>query len=119
MANRFEKVRVQRLKRRARVRHKITGTEQRPRLSVFRSAKHVYAQVVNDTTGHTIASVNSFEKGSDKRADKEACAELGKKLASLCKEKKVESVVFDKGAFTYHGRIKAFADGAREGGLSF
>lgn len=119
MANRFEKVAIQRKKRRMRVRNKVNGTSERPRLSVFRSAKHVYAQVVDDVTGNTLVSVHTFKKGKAERADIEVCAELGKQLAGKCKEKKIEAVVFDKGRFNFHGRVKALADGAREGGLKF
>jgi large subunit ribosomal protein L18 len=110
---------VQRAKRKGRIRKKISGTTERPRLSVFRSARHIYAQVIDDTTGNTLASVHSFAKGKAERADKEACGELGKKLAATCKGKSINAVVFDKNGYAYHGRVKAFADGAREGGLQF
>ena len=106
-----------RLKRKSRVRGKISGTADRPRLSVFRSAKHLYAQVIDDEQGKTLASVGSY--GSDARANVAACSELGKKLAEKCKTLNISSVVFDKNGFKYHGRLKSFADGAREGGLSF
>ena len=108
-----------RLRRKKRVRKKIYGTTERPRLSVFRSASHLYAQVIDDTTGRTLASVSSFEKGSHKRANVGVCTELGKTLAERCTAKDINTVVFDKNGFTYHGRVKALADGAREGGLSF
>lgn len=109
-----------RLKRKARTRKKISGTEEMPRLSIHRSARHVYAQVINDVKGVTIASISSFDnKGNTGRANKEKCAELGKKLAAVCKEKNVEKVVFDKNGYMYHGRLQAFADGAREAGLKF
>jgi large subunit ribosomal protein L18 len=108
-----------RAKRKRRIRKKITGSLERPRLSLFRSDRHVYAQVIDDTVGNTIASVHSFSKGEGKRASIEVCKELGKKLAERCKEKKVAQVVFDKNGYSYHGRIKAFAEGAREGGLQF
>lgn len=118
MANSNKKFQL-RLKRKKRIRRKISGTSERPRLSIFRSARHVYAQVINDETGVTLASVNSFKKGSSDRANKEACTELGKKLAELCKSKNIESVVFDKNGYAFHGRVEAFASGAREGGLNF
>jgi len=108
-----------RLRRKQRGRKKITGTAARPRLSVFRSDRHIYAQVIDDSTGHTLASVSSFEKGQHRRASKEVCTELGKSLAERCKAKNVEAVVFDKNGFTYHGRVKALAEGARQGGLQF
>lgn len=107
-----------RLKRKLRIRKKITGSAERPRLSVFKSTKHIYAQVIDDDSGRTLVSVGSF---SDKasRCDVDKCSELGKLLAAKCAESKVTSVVFDKNGYAYHGRIKAFADGAREGGLRF
>ncbi len=110
---------VLRQRRKLRIRKKISGTAERPRLSVFRSDRHIYAQVVDDVKGATLASVSSFEKGNHRRADKEVCAELGKALAERCKAKNIAAVVFDKNGFTYHGRVKALADGAREGGLRF
>jgi len=111
----------QRLKerRKKRIRGKITGTKERPRLSLFRSARHVYAQVVDDVKGHTLVSVSSFEKGQTQRANKEHCAELGKLIAKRCQEADIKQIVFDKNGNKYHGRVKAFADGAREGGLDF
>lgn len=108
-----------RLKRKKRIRKKVEGTEARPRLSVYRSAKHIYAQVIDDESGKTLASVNSFNKGAAGRAGIDTCSELGKKLAEVCKSKNIGSVVFDKNGYAYHGRVKALADGAREGGLEF
>ena len=108
-----------RLRRKKRIRKKISGTAERPRLSIFRSASHVYAQVIDDLSGNTLAFVSSFEKGNHRRANKEVCTELGKTLAERCKAKNVDTVVFDKNGFSYHGRVAAFADGAREGGLKF
>jgi len=110
-----------RQKRKKRIRKKISGTAERPRLSVFRSARHVYAQVIDDVAGKTLVAAASFEKGQDKskNANIEACSELGKLIASRCKEKKISTIVFDKNGQRYHGRVKALADGAREGGLLF
>lgn len=108
-----------RAKRKMRIRKKIYGTNERPRLSLFRSTKHVYAQVIDDVTGKTLASVHSFKKGASKNANKEVCTELGKELAKRCQEKKITAIVFDKNGYAYHGRIKAFAEGVREGGLKF
>ncbi len=108
-----------RLKRKKRIRKKVEGTGERPRLSVYRSAKHIYAQVIDDESGKTLASVNTFNKGAAGRADVSKCSDLGKKLAELCKSKNIGSVVFDKNGYAYHGRVKALADGAREGGLNF
>ncbi len=110
---------AQREKRKTRIRKKIFGTAERPRLSVFRSAKHVYAQVIDDSKGVTLAYVHSFKKGSEERANKAVCSDLGKKLAEACKTKNITKVVFDKNGYAYHGRIQALAEGAREGGLDF
>ena len=106
-------------RRKKRVRLKVSGTTERPRMSVFRSTKHVYVQVIDDLTGKTIVSASSFEKDYKKTANKEVCFEIGKRIAERCKQNKVEKIVFDKNGNQYHGRVKALADGAREGGLSF
>lgn len=100
-------------------RKKISGTTERPRLSVFRSDRHIYAQVIDDSAGATLVSVSSFEKGNHRRASTNVCSDLGKTLAERCKAKNINAVVFDKNGFTYHGRVKALAEGAREGGLQF
>ena len=110
---------VLRTRRKMRGRKKISGTTERPRLSVFRSDRHIYAQVIDDAVGATLVSVSSFEKGNHRRANASVCADLGKTLAERCKAKNISAVVFDKGGFTYHGRVKALAEGAREGGLQF
>ena len=107
-----------RLRRKKRIRNKINGTAERPRLTITRSAKHLYAQIIDDDLGVTLASVGSF-KSKTERANADRCAELGKQLASQCKDKKIEALVFDKNGYTYHGRVKAFADAVREGGLNF
>ena len=101
-----------------RIRKKVSGTGERPRLSIFRSARHIYAQVINDETGVTLASVNSFKKGSNDERTK-ILVQLGKQLAEVCKSKNIETVVFDKNGYAFHGRVEAFASGAREGGLNF
>ena len=94
----------------------------RPRLCVFRSSKHIYAQVIDDTKGHTLASASSLEKDLKSSlktgADKAAASAVGKLLAERAKKAGVDKVVFDRGGYRYHGRIKALADGAREGGLN-
>ena len=110
---------VLRARRKLRGRKKISGTVERPRLSVFRSDRHVYAQVIDDALGLTLAQVSSFEKGKHRRASIPVCQELGKALAERCKAKNINAVVFDKNGFSYHGRVKALAEGAREGGLQF
>ena len=120
MDNKIKRKQQLRIKRKKRVRQKVNGTPARPRLSIFKSARHVYAQVIDDTVGQTLVSASSFEKGNHRSsANAEVCAEIGKLLASRCKEKSIEKIVFDKNGFQYHGRVKAFADGAREGGLVF
>ncbi len=101
-----------------RIRKKIQGTPQRPRLSVFRSNKNIYCQIIDDVNHRTIVSADSrtLKIGGDKRA---VAAEVGKALAAKAQDHNIESVVFDRGGYLYHGRIKALADGAREGGLKF
>ncbi len=111
------KKRELRLRRKLRIRKKIHGSEQRPRVSIFRSARHIYAQVIDDFKGQTLASIHSYDE--NKRANKEVCFELGKKLAQICKEKNITKIAFDRNGFLYHGRVKAFADGLREGGVIF
>jgi large subunit ribosomal protein L18 len=108
----------QRLKRRRRVRAKVTGTAQRPRISVFRSNRGISAQLIDDVAGHTLASVTWTE--SDLRSLKrmEQAAKAGQALAERAKAAGVERAVFDRGGYQYHGRVKAFADGVREGGLA-
>ena len=110
--------------RQARVRKKVSGTPERPRLSVFRSLKHIYAQVIDDSTGHTIASASSQEalRESTEAASgtkTEVSAAVGKALAERAMAAGVTRVVFDRGGCKYHGRVKALADGSREGGLEF
>jgi large subunit ribosomal protein L18 len=106
-----------------RIRKKIAGTGERPRLAVFRSQSHIYAQVIDDDAGRTVCSASSLDKGlkaSVKRgADVAAAKAVGQLIADRAKEKGVSAVVFDRGGFRYHGRIKALADAAREGGLKF
>ena len=107
-----------RLKRKKRTRNRVRGTSERMRLSVFRSARHLYAQVVDDVKGATVVSIHSFGKKSE-RAGKDVCLRLGKELAEKCKAKNIQKLVFDKNGYAYHGRIKAFAEGVREGGMDF
>lgn len=107
-----------RLRRHRRVRGKISGTAERPRLAVFRSAKHIYAQVIDDVTGTTLASASSLEKDfTANGGNAEGAAVVGKAVAERALEKGIKTVVFDRGGYVYHGRVKALADGAREGGL--
>jgi len=103
---------------RSRLRQKSTG---RPRLSVFRSSKNIYAQVIDDTKGATVAAASSLEKdlGAAKGGNKDAAAAVGKAIAERAKAAGIEAVVFDRGSYMFHGRVKALADAAREAGLSF
>jgi large subunit ribosomal protein L18 len=107
-----------RLKRRRRVRAKIAGTAERPRVSVFRSNRGITAQLVDDVSGHTLAAVSWTEAPLRDKAPMEQAGEAGKLLAERAKQAGVESAVFDRGGYQYHGRVKAFAEGIREGGLS-
>ena len=103
-----------------RIRRKVAGSTERPRLAVFRSVKHIYAQVIDDSVGHTVAAASSNEKSGIKSGGNVAGAKaVGKLLAERAKDKGVKSVVFDRGGYLYHGRVKALADAAREGGLEF
>ncbi len=114
---------ARRIARHARVRRKVVGTSERPRLSVFRSLHHIYAQVIDDTRGVTLASASSLESElrSDRNGQKKA--EVSKRVGALVAERArnsgIQSVVFDRGGYKYHGRVKALADAAREGGLAF
>jgi large subunit ribosomal protein L18 len=112
-----------RIKRKSRIRKKISGTPDQPRLSIFRSARHMYAQIVDDTAGKTLVTASSVEKAFKEQAkfeNKIAGANfIGKLIAQRAKEKGIEKVVFDRNGFLYHGRVKAVSDGAREAGLKF
>jgi len=109
-----------------RIRKKIAGTTERPRLSVYRSVSHLYAQVIDDSKGVTVVSAGTVLKGKGQKGDKRptggnvaSAKEIGKLIAERAKEKGIKKVVFDRGGYLYHGRIKALADAAREGGLEF
>lgn len=109
-----------RMKRHYRIRNKISGTAACPRLNVFRSSKHIYAQIIDDTEGKTLASASTMDKGFEGvGGNKDAAKKVGLKLAENAKAKGIESVVFDRGGYIYHGRVKELAEGAREGGLKF
>jgi large subunit ribosomal protein L18 len=110
-------------RRKLRIRKSVNGSTERPRLSVFRSAKHIYAQVVDDVTGKTVAHASTLSKelkgkleGKNKVDEAKA---VGKLIGEQCKSKKIDKVVFDRNGYIYHGRVKALADAAREAGLSF
>jgi large subunit ribosomal protein L18 len=108
-----------RLRRRRRVRAKINGTSERPRLSVFRSNRGIGAQLIDDVAGHTLAAVNWVEADLKSLARMEQAKKAGELLAQRAKEAGVEDCVFDRGGYRYHGKVKALAEGAREGGLKF
>jgi LSU ribosomal protein L18P len=105
------------------IRNRFTGTPERPRLAVFRSNKHMYAQIIDDTAGHTLVAASTLEKDVkaklQKTNDVEAAAYLGTVIAKRALEKGIKAVVYDRGGFVYHGKIKALADAAREAGLEF
>ena len=108
-----------RLRRRRRVRAKIRGTADRPRLSVYRSNRGVFAQLIDDDTGRTIAAVNWTEPALRSMKPMDQAKKAGEEIAARAKQAGVETCVFDRGGYQYHGRVKAIADGAREGGLEF
>ena len=111
---------AQRLKRHKRVRSKISGTPEMPRLNVFRSEANIYAQVIDDVSGKTLAAASSLDKAIEGYGGNIAAATaVGKLVAERAKAKGIETVVFDRGGYLYHGRVKALAEGAREGGLQF
>lgn len=116
--------RIAYLKRKKRVRKKIRGTPERPRLSVYRSNKHIYAQIIDDVAGRTLEAFSSLHKEIQEKKDffkgkVEVAKEVGRILAQRALAKGIEKVVFDRNGFLYHGRVKAVAEGAREGGLKF
>nr|CAA79793.1 ribosomal protein L18 [Thermotoga maritima] len=118
-----ESKKEQRLRRHRRVRKKVFGTPERPRLCVFRSNKHIYAQIIDDTIGHTLVSASTLVPELREKLQKtwnvEAAKEVGLLIGKRALEKGIKKVVFDRGGYKYHGRVKALADGAREAGLEF
>ena len=117
MVKRIDK-NAQRMKRHIRVRGKISGTPECPRLNVFRSNANIYAQIIDDVNGVTLVSANTLEKGFEgATGNAEAAKKVGAMIAERAKEKGIEEVVFDRGGYVYHGRVTALAEGAREGGL--
>jgi len=112
-----------RIKRKARIRKTMTGTQERPRLSVFRSARHIYAQIINDASGNTLAAASTVEQAFKDQAKFEskvaAASYIGELVAQRALEKGIKQVVFDRNGFLYHGRVKAVSDGARKAGLDF
>ena len=111
---------AKRQKRHVRVRAKISGTPERPRLNVFRSNANIYAQIIDDVAGVTLVSASTLDKAVEAGESKsDAARNVGKLLAERAKDKGIETVVFDRGGYIYHGRVQALAEGAREGGLEF
>ena len=113
-----------RQRRHRRVRGKVNGTEQRPRLNIFRSSAHIYAQIIDDTQGMTLAAAGSHEPAlrdqlADEKTKTDAAVAVGRAVAERAREKGITMVVFDRGGYLYHGRVKALADAAREAGLEF
>ena len=111
-----------RQRRQTRVRRRIRGADARPRLCVYRSGKHIYAQVISDETGRTLASASTLSatvKEGGKSANKDAAKRVGALIAQVCQERGIRSVVFDRNGFLYHGRVQALAEAAREAGLQF
>ncbi len=105
--------------RHKRIRAKVIGTAQRPRLSVFRSCAHIYAQIIDDQTGRTIVSASDLKMKKDKNTKSDLAKKVGIEIAKKAKEKNITKVVFDRGGHKFHGRVKLLAEGAKEGGLEF
>lgn len=108
-----------RVKKKARIRKKVLGSSERPRLCIFRSARHIYAQVIDDASGNTIVSASTLDVDGLKNANKDTATAIGKEIAKRAQAKNIKAVVFDRNGYLYHGRVKALAEGAREAGLSF
>lgn len=124
MRTKYRRKLTQRKRRHMRVRAKVNGTVERPRLNVFRSSAHIYAQVIDDVAGHTLVSASDLEddviqRAGDGAAKSVRAAAVGQVIAERAKAAGINAVIFDRGGFLYHGRVKAVADGAREGGLKF
>ena len=115
--------RAARVRRHVRVRKSLAGTPERPRLAIFRSLNHIYAQIIDDAAGHTLAAASDAEadvrKAASGKKKSEVAALVGESMAKKAKEKGIKAVVFDRGGFKYHGRVKALAEAARKGGLGF
>jgi large subunit ribosomal protein L18 len=111
-------------KKKASIRQRVIGTPERPRFTIYRSAKHIYAQIIDDTNGKTLVSVSTISKDvrdqlKEVKKPMDVCKIIGKATAKQALEKKIQAVVYDRNGYLYHGRVKAVADGAREGGLKF
>lgn len=110
---------VAREKKKLKIRKRVIGSAERPRLCIFRSSKHVYAQVIDDASGVTLASASTLDTDGVSGANKDACAAIGKEVAKRAVAKNIKQVVFDRNGYLYHGRVKSLAEAAREGGLEF
>ena len=110
---------VARQKKKMRIRKKVNGATERPRLCIFRSTKHIYAQVIDDVTGNTLCAASTLDVEGTKNANKDSATAIGKEIAKRAQAKNIKAVVFDRNGFLYHGRVKALAEGAREAGLQF
>src|SRR5258708_15432 len=110
---------VARARRQARVRRRVQGTDQRPRLCIFRSNRHMYAQIISDESGRTIVAASTVAFAGEPTGNKPAARKVGERIAQLCQERNITEVVFDRNGFLYHGRVKEVADGARAAGLQF
>ncbi len=109
----------QRIRRHIRVRNKVSGTPERPRLSVYRSNGNIYAQIIDDVNGNTLVSTSSLNLKLENGGNVEAAQKVGSEIGKLALDKDIKAVVFDRGGYIYHGRVKALADSAREAGLEF
>ncbi len=110
---------VARQKKKMRIRKKVAGGAERPRLCIFRSSKHIYAQVIDDVTGNTLCAASTLDVEGADNANKNSATAIGKEIAKRAQAKNIKAVVFDRNGFLYHGRVKALAEGAREAGLQF
>ena len=110
---------LDRIKRHKKIRAKISGVPERPRLSVFRSSMHIYAQIIDDVSGKTLVAMSDLKLKKGKETKGDLAKSVGLEIAKKAKEKNIESVVFDRGGHKFHGRVKLLADGAKEGGLKF
>ena len=108
-----------RLKTKARIRKTVEGSEERPRLAIYKSGKHMYAQLIDDQAGRTLVSVSTLSLDIKKSGNKDAAKTVGAEIAKLAVSKKIKDVVFDRSGYVYHGRVRAVAEGAREAGLNF
>lgn len=117
--NKTEKKRVGRFKKKMRIRKAISGTTDRPRMTIFKSLSHLYVQLIDDTAGRTLVACSTLEKDFGGKKDKEAAKKMGGVVAKRAKEKNIIAVVFDRNGYRYHGKVKEVADSAREAGLKF